>query len=494
MQPSNPLAMKKSSFILLTIFLTCSLSACKKFLTVNPKTELTQDVLFETEGGFKDALTGVYIQMKSASSYGESLTQTTVEQLVSSWDIVTNSTEQRLGLFNYADEGVQTRLEQTFAQQYKIIASINAILGQIDAKKSVLRTNGMYETIKSECLALRAYIHLDILRLYGPIPTAPQNGSMLAYVRTISNTPNERISFDAYKTALFKDLNDAELLVKDIDPITKYSLPQLKAPGNTSVFNPADLYFAYRYLRMNYYAIKAVEARAHLWFGNKAEAYQCAKVLIDAKNSDGSPKFRFGTAADMTAKDFVLTSEHIFGLYDFQMFTKYSSMYASGTLKKGSAATTVNTQLYGNTGTDIREANLWELVTLANAAKCYIYKKYQAIEKPSTVVQDFKQIPMLRISEMYLIAVETAPAGEAQMLWNTFRAARNIPNTTLPTDPQQLQFEVVKEMRKEFYAEGQAFYAYKRINAPKANFLFAPTAATVNYVLPLPTNESINLN
>ncbi len=93
---------------------------------------------------------------------------------------------------------------------------------------------------------------------------------------------------------------------------------------------------------------------------------------------------------------------------------------------------------------------------------------------------------------MYLIVSEAAPLAEAQTYWTTFRTARNITASILPADPAQQQFEVLKEIRKEFYAEGQAFFAYKRINAPKANFLFAPSAATINYLLPMPKSELVS--
>ncbi|MEJ2882717.1 RagB/SusD family nutrient uptake outer membrane protein [Pedobacter sp. GR22-6] len=484
--------MKKISLIVLTLFGIMSTISCKKYLTIVPKTQMPQDVLFSTEGGFKDALTGVYIQMKDNSSYGGALTQTTIEQLSSSWDVTSNATDQRLGLFNYTDAGVQSSFEAIYAQQYKIISSVNAILGQIDSKKDVFSTPGLYELVKSEALSIRAYCHLDILRLFGPIPSDPSNGNTLPYVRVLSTSPNARIPFDEFQTLLLKDLTDAEALVKDIDPITKYTLAQLRAPGISSGFNPTDTYFAYRYLRMNYYAIKALQARAYLWFNMTDKAYEAAKLVIEAKNENGTTKFRFGTSADLTIKDFVLSSEHVFGLYDFDMFNKYTSRYSTGVLKKGSAATTITAQLYGTTGTDIRESGLWELVTLANASKVYVIKKYQAIDsKLVTASTDFKQIPMLRLSEMYLIAAETAPFTEGLNYFKSFRTARNIGQLVLPANAAALKTEIIKEYRKEFYAEGQGFFAYKRSNIAKASFLFAPSAATINYLVPLPKTEAI---
>ena len=71
---------------LLTILLgaTMLLSSCKKWLDVQPRTRVTLNTLYSTEDGFIDALTGIYIQMKSSSLYGKELIYGTMEQLISS--------------------------------------------------------------------------------------------------------------------------------------------------------------------------------------------------------------------------------------------------------------------------------------------------------------------------------------------------------------------------------------------------------------------------
>ena len=60
-------------------------------------------------------------------------------------------------------------------------------------------------------------------------------------------------------------------------------------------------------------------------------------------------------------------------------------------------------------------------------------------------------------------------------------------------DDEPIQNEMLKEYRKEFYAEGQSFFAYKRLNAPKASILFVPGDAVLSYLIPLPRTEA-NLN
>ncbi|MNN39176.1 SusD family protein [compost metagenome] len=129
---------------------------------------------------------------------------------------------------------------------------------------------------------------------------------------------------------------------------------------------------------------------------------------------------------------------------------------------------------------------------MANGSKYNVIRKFWVTADNVTVLTDYKQLPMLRTSELYLILAETAPFSEGVEYLKTFRANRNISNLTIPGDVPTLQNEIIKEYRKEFYGEGQAFYAYKRLNVPKTLILFAPSTAVVNYLLPMPTVESIN--
>lgn len=483
----------KKNLILLGLAGALVFGSCDKYLDVLPKTQMPETSLFNTEGGFKDALGGVYINATSGSTYGRQLTFDALERLVSSWDVTTGTLAQKLGLYNYADAEVVDLFNNIFSAQYKTIAHINQILAHLETNRNVLITKNMYELIKAECLSMRAYLHFDLMRLYGPMPLDPNNGNKLAYVTTFGKEVNPHISYEDYKAKVFQDLQDAEMLFKEFDPILDYSLPQLRRP-NTGSFIPEDTFFSARPLRMNYYAVKALQARAHLWYGENDKALLAAQEVIDAKDPDGLPKFKLGTSVDFTAKNFTLIGEQIFGLYYRNMSNIYTSNFGSGTLRKSTSATIIKRDLYGNTGTDVREAStLWTLVTLSNGSNNYVITKYLPLDASVTQIDnDYKQIPMIRISEMYLIAAETAPFTEGVGYLKQFRAARNISQLADPTNPAELNTQLMREYRKEFYAEGQAFYAFKRTNAPKSQILFAPAAAVVNYVLPMPTVEVSN--
>ncbi len=460
--------MKKVFLNIIGLVCLLALTACDEWLKVSPVTEVTQEDLLTTEAGFTDALTGVYVEMKDPLSYGLNLTMTTVEYMVSSWDVEATSWQEAVGDFNYGHSTVAATFENIYRHQYFIIANINSILGSIDAQKEVFTTDGLFEQIKGEALALRAYVHFDLLRMYGPVPGTENGDLILPYVTELSRDANSFSTYAAYKDSLMADLVEAQHLLE--------------------VSEQYEHYKTYRKIRMNEEAVRAMQARAYLWYGDHEQAFDLASQIIATTGT------RLGGGADFTATNYALTMEQILSLHAFNLKNYYSNYFGNQALKRGTEETVVKTDLYGNTGTDIREAQLWEQLTATSGAKAYVIKKYKIENNsPSNFNVDFRRIPLIRLSEMYLIATEAAPdKATAQSYWDTFKGSRNLVTVTLPDDEALLKSELAKEYRKEFFAEGQAFYAYKRLNVGAADFLWLPAGVTINYVVPLPVSEIVN--
>ena len=447
-------------------------SGCSDWLSVSPRTEKPTEQLFETQNGFRDALTGAYIEMMSDKSYGEYLTMSKIEYLVDFWDPEKGSGEEALTLHRYSDAQAVTMIDALYEQQYKVILAVNAILEYVDLRQAIFDP-GAYEAVKGECLALRAMCHLDILRLFGPVPAEATSVPILPYVETVTKELHRHVNFDGYKARLIADLENAEGLLKQ----------HLEKQSEIE-----EDYFKYRTIRMNYYAVKALQARAYLWFGDTQKAYEAAQAVITAKDEDGNPRFRLGTAGDFSEGRFTLPCEQVFSLYRVDLPDKYTELFSGDGLYKGTKETTVKKELYGNTGSDIREMNLWNLLVMANKASYYVCNKYQVTEATSEKEED-KVIPLLRLSEMYLIAIEAGPETEAQRLWKEFLSARNLVTADLPSDAALRKAAIIAEYRKEFYGEGVTFFLHKRLNLPKNQWLWAPSDLEVNYVLPLPETE-----
>ena len=87
-------------------------------MSVSPRTEKPTEQLFETQNGFRDALTGAYIEMMSDKSYGEYLTMSKIEYLVDFWDPEKGSGEEALTLHRYSDAQAVTMIDALYEQQY----------------------------------------------------------------------------------------------------------------------------------------------------------------------------------------------------------------------------------------------------------------------------------------------------------------------------------------------------------------------------------------
>lgn len=91
-------------------------------------------------------------------------------------------------------------------------------------------------------------------------------------------------SFDDYVVKLESDLSKAESLLKDNDPLFQYTFSELNSANGNEL---SDSYMYYRQSRMNYWAVKAIQARMYLYLGKKDKAYTLAKEIIEAKGADG---------------------------------------------------------------------------------------------------------------------------------------------------------------------------------------------------------------
>ena len=476
--------MKKRFIVILLLGGLLHLS-CSDWLDVKPRTETRKAELFESQKGFRDALTGTYIRMKGGNVYGDALMWGNIEFMAQHWDLPTaNASSARANLkrYDYNNGTVQEWMANMYEGLYKVIADANSILEEIDAKKSVFEA-GNYEMIKGEALALRAFCHFDVLRLFGPIPTEATENKILPYVKMVVNQPHEHATYQQFVRFILDDLNMAEALLKEVDPILEHSIRDLNTLAQSGGAVGDDTYVGYRQLRMNYYAVLAQKARVNLWIQEKGEAGRYAKMVIDAVDKEGAKMFRLGNQSDITAGDYTVSSEHIMALLMHNLRENAVALFGqSGSLMKQDYDYYLG-QLFpaGERTTDIRFA-LWIPRNLDTTYK--LFRKFIQSEGYYPILQ----APLLRLSEMYLIATETADnLTEASNFYKTFCVAKGIPFTQF-ADEADRSSKLIREYNREFYAEGQAFFAFKRRN--ERSILWATVAGgSAVYIVPMPIRE-----
>ena len=468
--------MKKNIYIMICFLLSAGLTSCNDWLDVKPKTEQSLEEMFSKQQGFQDVLTGSYLKFKGDQLYGKHLTFGNIEYLAQHWEWDKETTGGELSRYNYKSQYAENAMSAIFGESYHVIVELNMMLQHIDEDKGLFE-RGMYEIIKGEALAMRAYCHLDLLRLFGPMPTKVDGKAILPYVTEASLEYHPHLPYNKFVTLLEKDLKDAEELLKDTDPI-------LDKKRGMGLSVSASNFLKDRSLRLNYYAVKALQARFYLWVGgseNKSKALTCAKEVIEAVNADEKPIYKLANLDAIAEEDFTLSSEHIFAIYDFKLFDKAKNNFTGTVVYKKDEANVKN-DLFDAGTTDIR-LTLWkEEVSETNQAKSFTIRKYIQPEEKA-----LNQIPMLRLSEMYFIAMECGTLDQANELYNEFCIQRDVTPVTIKNNTQ-LDEILLNEYNREFYAEGQMFYMYKR-KAVKRILWSLDEGSEETYVVPLPKKE-----
>ena len=422
------------------MLLLCCITACNDWLEVAPQAEKEEAEMFEKEVGFRNVLIGAYIRMKSNNLYGEDLTYGSIEMLAQHWTN-TDDLGKYLKAYNYEQSVVETKINSFYGNLYKVIADVNGLLNNIDARKEMFEGNN-FEIIKGEALAIRAFCHFDVLRLFGPIPTNLPEGTILPYVTTVSIVPNRLVSYNDFTTKLLADLDEAERCLEGNDPILTASIKEL----STLEVAQDDNFLCDRQMRMNYYAVCALKARVQLWLGNKNEALKYAQKVIDAKDPNGNVMFRLGSATDCANGDLIFSSEHIFNLnvYNLSDFkiSAANTFYTNSTALK---------YFWASETTDIRRGKMWKEV-YDNYWWTYYYYMTKYTQATNMPVWAKNSIPLFRLAEMYLIAMECGSIQNANDLYKEVCIARDITPVTFGST-EELSETLILEYNREFYGE-----------------------------------------
>ena len=453
-------------------------TSCQKWLEVQPEDKFTEDQIYDTPAAIAEALNGIYIKLGTSNLYGENLTLKTLDLYAQLY--YGGSTDSyryfNFGALNYGEDDVKANIKATWTDMYVTIGNVNHFLKNIEVYKAVL-AEAQYRQYKGEALALRAFLHFDLYRMFAPVYQ-----ESLPTQETIPYYQELSLNIEAFKSqtelisTLIADIEASEALLIN-DPILNQS-------GTTNQNN----------FRFNYYALIALKARLYYYIGDNEKAYQAAKVIIDQ-----DAKFPWVTHALATGSggyvDRIFYSENIFDTYNSKLYDRYTSLFSSSntvyTVLSTGSNDYVNTVYEGNQA-DYRFTYGWGNSN-TGAVPHMISVKYSAIIEPANVTVYSKYaIPIIKKSEMYYIASQTtSDQDEALSLLNIVRQHRN-----LAADVENWSTyttELTKEYMKEFFGEGQLFYYYKRngissIASPNNDARKVIMSAS-DYILPIPEDE-----
>lgn len=482
--------MKKKIYKIAIICCTL-LSSCNNWLEVKPYDKISEGELLQSEEGYQKILNGVYIDLNTDALYGKTLSVEMIEVMGGAYAIGTDASVwgnyKDLANYEYATEYWRERLDATWNKAYALILNCNNILQNIDAQQNLF-SDGNYYIVKGEAMALRAMLHFDMLRLFGPVYSKDSDKEAIPYYIKQTNTPEEILTARQVAEKVVTDLEEARTLLAN-DPV------RTKGTQMSSSTDGSSNFLRYRALRLNYYAVEALLARVQLYIGNKSEAYKYATDVIKAADAGIFPfvdkSLVTGSPAD---PDRIFSSEILFALTNTSRGKLFSNYFDPSRLPNyvfrmdndlmdkrifGGAATT------GGYQDDYRYRMEW----VATGSNRYFYK-YRDMQASGSIKNTM--IPMLRLGEMYLIAAESQSENLSAgvSLINTLRRNRGVSSLQTLT-PDLLKNEYIREL----YGEGQLFYLYKRLYSDIITSATAsknPKASDKVFVLPMPDSETEN--
>lgn len=295
------------------MILACStmMVSCDSWLEVKPYDKISEGELQKSEEGYQKMLNGIYIDLNSDALYGQSLSVEMIEVMGGAYAIGTDNSVwgnyKDLSNYQYGTEYWRNRQDQTWNKAYALILNCNKILENIDQNQDLF-TGGNYYAVKGEALALRAMLHFDMLRLFGPVYAKDSDKKAIPYYNKQTNSPEPILTAKEVAEKVVADLEEARILLAN-DPVKTEGTLMSGSQDGTSNF------MRYRALRLNYYAVEALLARVNLYMGNKTEAFKYATDVIKTADQGIFPfvdkSLVIGSPAD---PDRIFSSEVLFAL------------------------------------------------------------------------------------------------------------------------------------------------------------------------------------
>lgn len=464
-------------------------TSCKNLLEYEPNDQVTLDKYLQDKTGFISILSGIYRQMGNSSLYGKELEFGLLDVIAGYWDIHNSHKYYPIYQLNYKSSESQKKIFAIWSELYGLIRQCNQLLHYIEQ----IRNDPDYSIIKGEILALRAFFHFELLRIFGPvISNDGLNKLSIPYYRDISIVKQEKQSSKKILEIIGEDLIKAMGLLS-MDPIVNQG-----RKNNLKISNgKLDFLKDNRGLHLNLYAVIALNARKLNWERKTLEAAEEALKLINLmKNHNTIKLVNPDKLFELNQKiDIRITSENIFGLYNNRMKEMLDGSFSGNTFFNtflSPAYYPMLEQLYGQYKYNDIRFRLWG--PNDSFQKFYDRNEFDPATEIDPIIYNETQI--INISELYFIVVEgylDSDIKKSLRFLNEFRISRNIPQIRWTPDLTVMKMRslLLDEIRKEYIGEGMLFFYYKNFNHKIFRNDFDVKASSDVFVLPIPEEEKI---
>ena len=466
-----------------------TLSSCNDYFDkTGDEQHITDKKFFGDEAAFASALTDCYTLMRSRDLYGGMLTLEMMEfanQNMAPHDAFSSAAAQ----LNFADAALAARIDSMTHAAYRVVAACNKLIDEAERTKVVFTSAGKKKIITAEAYALRAAVQFDLLRLFHPAPATDAGFRGLPYVTHTSANVPEALTTTQILQAVNDDLAHAAQLLKTADPILK---------ERNSIVGVGEFDRRLRTFQMNYYAVKAVQARVALWQGNYEQAVaQADSVLAHLQNTVVRYRLFYWVTPGHYGSDFSFSREYVFGIASTP--TGFARLSDDMFKTKGIQTTTSLRDIYADNadiryrawfrqqGSGYAMSNKFGSATLLTD---YVYST------SATATSLPAAIPYIKLGEVMLIKVEAlnemGQTSAARTLLEEMQGYKDISYASRVTSvtKESLRELIYAEARRDLFGEGQLFYLNKRLGltSVKAADGSIRTVTLNQYTLPLPAD------
>lgn len=458
------------------------LAGCtKEYLDLQPRDAVSTELFYKTSTDAVQATTAAYAQIRGDGFYGHSLWAMDImadNSYVGGGGAADGIEFQQLD--NYSIPASNPITTTHFQRAFLGIGAANQVLARVPAIE-------MDATLKNRCLGeaafLRAFYYFALVRAFGDVPLVLTPAASPGEVANVTRTPAAQVY-----TQIELDLKDAIAKL----PAT-YSGEDI---GRASKWAATAL-LAKVYLTENKMSDAATQANAviagsgkTLWtnYGDnfKLENENGQESLFEVQYKSGLNQYTYdgpGSAinefwgARFFGNPYVVPG----GGYGFNIPEKeFVDGYETGDTRK---AATVFVP-----GDKYPDGQV-QPATLEGDPNGYNVRKFYAA-RTSTIWDSPLNVPVLRLSEMYLIKAEALGAtADGYAALNVVRKRAGLPDRTAANTTNYLA-TVLKERRYELAFEMDRWYDMKRTNTLVGNTnLVAKGIKQFNDLLPIPQAE-----
>ncbi|MGM0581133.1 MAG: RagB/SusD family nutrient uptake outer membrane protein [Bacteroidota bacterium] len=402
-------------------------------LDVENKAALPQDVVLADTDGFEAVLFAAYESVNDFGYYGQTM-MIGPEILADNMDLVQLTGRYEQEFVNALNSGINI-----WFNRYTAINECNIVINLINDEE-VAGTQEVKNQFIAEAKFLRALFYHDLARVYGYEPGQEVNGFNSAVI--LRTEPTLGLS-DADDRARATNEDVYAQIEQDLlDAIA--DLPEAGA-GSSAV------------ARANKDAARLLLARVYLYWGKNGEAANYAQQVVAGDGSD------LVAAADYEGSwddaNFSFHPESVFES-DLQVPDWNSVDGANNSLHSLLMNDTGGSQFIITASDEL----IAEIESQAGDVRRDLFntealgEEFAKWQGNKGTVPFQENIPILRLSEGYLIAAEALGAGAGDPFLNALRTSRGLAGGVSATVDN-----VLREKRIEFMAEGHRWFDLKRL-------------------------------